>query len=215
MFSRLQRTFLVLAVMAAGSVAFAQTPVLVPVDALAPSSMAAPATSPVPTPNLPIDAHSRLQWLLVENLDAASLADDVAVGAVDTFFKTPKEYQQHWDGFGMRIGLVTANYALKSSMEAGLGSLWGEDPRYVPTNGLTVKGRMAYVIKMTFLAGTRDGKTMPAYSRYIAFPASSFISNEWTPHSQSNAADAGIRVGLGFLSRMGENAWKEFIAPRK
>jgi hypothetical protein len=24
-----------------------------------------------------------------------------------------------------------------------------------------------------------------------------------------------VRAGLGFLSRMGENAWKEFIVPRK
>jgi len=164
--------------------------------------------------NTPLDAHARLQWLLVENLDVASELDDVAVGAIDTFFKTPKEYGTHWEGFGERIGLVTANYALKSTMEAGLGSLWGEDPRYFRTTGLSIKGRMAYVIKMTFVAQNHEGKNMPAYSRFVAFPASSFISNAWTPRSESNASDAMIRVGLGFLSRMGENAWKEFIVPR-
>jgi hypothetical protein len=100
-------------------------------------------------------------------------------------------------------------------MEVGLGSMWGEDPRYIRTDGLSVKARMGYVIKMTFLAQKKSGGSMPAYSRFIAFPASSFLSNAWQPTSQATASQAALRVGLGFLSRMGENAWKEFIVPRK
>jgi hypothetical protein len=111
--------------------------------------------------------------------------------------------------------MVAANYGVKSVMEAGLGSIWGEDPRYIRTTGLPVKSRMAYVIKMTFMARNRAGDMMPAYSRYVAYPASSFLSNAWQPTSESTATDAAVRVGLGFLSRMGENAWKEFIAKRK
>jgi hypothetical protein len=172
------------------------------------------STAPVAPVPAPVDAHARLQWLFVENLGVGSVLDDIAVGGVDTFFKTPKEYGTHWEGFGDRIGLVTANYALKSSMEAGFGSLWGEDPRYFRTTGLSIKSRMAYVIKMTFMARNRAGNDMPAYSRFIAFPASSFISNAWTVRSEDTANDAVIRVGFGFLSRMGENAWKEFIVPR-
>lgn len=171
------------------------------------------ATAPLAV--LPINAHARLQWLFVENLGIGSVLDDVAVGAVDTFFNTPKEYGPHWEGFGERIGLVTDTYALKSSMEVGFGSLWGEDPRYFRTTGLSLKRRALYVIKMTFEARNRDGNYMPAYSRFLAFPASSLISNTWTPASENTASDAMIRVGLGFLSRMGENAWKEFILPRR
>lgn len=175
--------------------------------ALAQAQFAAPVIPP-------IDGHARIEWLLDENLSLASEADDIAIGAIETGLKTPKEYGTHWEGFGERIGLVTANYALKSTMEVSLGSVWGEDPRYFRTTGLSFKGRLGYVIKMTFMAHNRNGKDMPAYARFVAFPASSFISNEWTPHSQSNTSDAVIRVGLGFLSRMGENAWKEFIVPR-
>jgi hypothetical protein len=180
--------------------------------ALAPLALAqAQFTAPV---NPPIDGHARVVWLLDENLSLASEADDIVIGGAQTFLKTPKEYGTHWEGFGERIGLITANYALKSTMEVSLGSMWGEDPRYFRTTGLSFKGRVGYVIKMTFMASNRNGKVMPAYARFIAFPASSFVSNEWTPHSQSNASDAVLRVGLGFLSRMGENAWKEFIVPR-
>jgi hypothetical protein len=218
--------------MAFVTAAFAQTPVKAeleaPVAALVPAPAAAPIPDPIMTPavapvtantaqfvNPLIDGRQRLQWLFVENLGAGSLADDVAVGAVDTYFNTPKEYKPHWQGFGERTGMIAANYGVKSTMEAGLGSIWGEDPRYFKTTGLSVRNRMAYVIKMTFMARNQAGGTMPAYSRYIAFPASSFLSNAWQPTSESTATDAAVRVGLGFLSRMGENAWKEFIVPRK
>jgi hypothetical protein len=181
--------------------------------ALAPfaSAQVQPAAAPVIPP---IDGHARIQWLLEENLSIPSELDDIAVGAIDTALKTPKEYGTHWEGFGEHIGLITANYALKSTMEASLGSMWGEDPRYFRTTGLSMKGRVGYVIKMTFMARNRDGKDMPAYSRFIAFPASSFISNAWTPKSESDTSDALIRAGLGFLGRLGENAWREFIVPR-
>lgn len=182
---------------------------------LVPTAFAAAAFGQTPAPSqsviTPIDGQERLKWLYVENLGLGSVLDDVAVGGVDTFFKTPKEYNTHWSGFGERIGVVTGNYGVKSVMEAGIGSIWGEDPRYVRTNGLSMKSRMAYVVKMTFLARDRSGNTMPAYSRYIAFPASSFLANAWEPTSQATANQAALRVALGFLSRMGENAWKEFI----
>ncbi len=160
----------------------------------------------------PINASSRMQWLLVENLSPSSLADDVAVGAVDTWLKTPKEYNTHWSGFGERTGLITGNYGVKSTMEVSFGSLWGEDPRYKPTEGLSKKARVGNVIKMTFMATNRTGGTMPAYSRYIALTGSNFLFNEWMPTSQATASQALVRTGLSFLSRMSENAYKEFIA---
>ena len=177
----------------------------------------APALAQLPAQfvNPPIDAHSRLHWLLVENLGVGALLDDVGVGAADTAFNTPKEYQAHWSGFGKRTGMIAANYGVKSTMEAGLGSIWGEDPRYFRTEGLKFGGRLKYVVEMTFLARNRAGNIMPAYSRYLAIPGSSFLSNEWQPTSQATANEALIRTGLGFLSRMGENAYKEFIAPHK
>jgi hypothetical protein len=195
----------------AALVAPEKAPVAVP-DAALISPAVTPSMTQTQATIPPINARSRLHWLLVENLGIGSLLDDIAVGAVDTGFNTPKEYKSHWAGFGERAGMVTANYAIKSTMEAGLGSIWGEDPRYFRTTGLSTKIRMAYVIKMTFMAQDRAGNTMPAYSRYIAFPAASFLSNEWQPTSQATADQAMLRVGLGFLSRMGENAWKEFIA---
>jgi hypothetical protein len=210
----------VFALAAFGAAAWAQAPDSTLAAALPPVALApvAPAVltpaSAMLIPNRPIDGHERLAWLYVENLGVGSLLDDVAVGAADTLFNTPKEYKTHWSGFGERTGIVTANYGVKSVMEVGLGSIWGEDPRYFRTSGLSTKSRMAYVIKMTFLAQDRSGKTIPAYSRYLAMPASSFLCNAWMPTSEATVNDALLRTALGFLSRMGENAWKEFVVPR-
>jgi len=148
----------VFALAAFGAAAWAQAPDSTLAAALPPVALApvAPAVltpaSAMLIPNRPIDGHERLAWLYVENLGVGSLLDDVAVGAADTLFNTPKEYKTHWSGFGERTGIVTANYGVKSVMEVGLGSIWGEDPRYFRTSGLSTKSRMAYVIKMTFLA---------------------------------------------------------------
>ena len=173
------------------------------------------ATTPAPTSPSVFTTRDRLRWVVLTTVGPKNLTAGVFVAGFNTWRDRPEAYSTHWDGFAQRYGARLAAGGTSHVLEAGLGSLWGEDPRYFRTTGLSMKGRVGYVIKMTFMANNRNGKVMPAYARYVAFPASSFISNEWTPHSQSNTSDAVIRVGLGFLSRMGENAYKEFIARRK
>ncbi len=173
-------------------------------------AIAGAAIASAQTPRTPVDAHARVRYLLHENLDPAVLAENVAIGAVYTYTNSPPEYGPHWDGFGKRVGMITAEYGVKTVMEVGLGSIWGEDPRYARTEGQTLSGRLGHIFKMTFLATNRAGQTMPAYARYLAIPGSSFLSNQWRPDSEATLNQAAIRTGLGFLTRMGENAYKEF-----
>jgi hypothetical protein len=106
----------------------------------------------------------------------------------------------------MRLtGVSTGN-----AMEAGLGALWGEDPRYFPTFRLPLRGRVRNVITMTFLAHNRDGRLMPAYSRYIATPGNNFVSNTWRADSEANTRSALVRTLWGFVGLMGKNAVTEF-----
>jgi hypothetical protein len=162
----------------------------------------------------PITAEQRLHWLLRENIAPTALLEDVVVAAEDTRINSPKEYGPHWEGFGKRVGLVTANYGVQSVMEASLGSIWGEDPRYDRAEGQPFATRLGHVVKMTFLARNRAGNLVPAYARFIAIPGASFLANQWMPNSQATLGDAAVRSGLGFLGRLGENAYREF-RPRK
>jgi hypothetical protein len=95
-------------------------------------------------------------------------------------------------------------------METSLGALWGEDPRYMHAAGRPFKSRMANVLKLTFVAYNREGEIMPAYARYIALPANSFMTNTWRPDSHGDTRHALFRVPLGFLNRLAGNAFAEF-----
>jgi hypothetical protein len=95
-------------------------------------------------------------------------------------------------------------------MEAGLGAIWNEDPRYTRDAGAPLKNRIAHAIKMTYMAENRDGGLMPAYARFLAIPSSNFLSNTWRADSDATLSHAGIRTGLRFLGRLGTNTFDEF-----
>ena len=158
----------------------------------------------------PFTPKERLHWLAGQNLTPTSLLENVATAAEATLSNSPQEYGPHWEGFGKRVGMVTANYGVSTVMEAGLGSIWGEDPRYTRTQGESLQRRLGHVVKMTFLARNRAGDTVPAYARLLAIPGSSFLATTWMPDSQATVDNAAVSTGLGFLGRMGANAFHEF-----
>jgi hypothetical protein len=95
-------------------------------------------------------------------------------------------------------------------MEAGLGAIWGEDPRYLRSLSESFGGRVGHVVKMTFLAANRQGQLRLAYARYAAISGSNFISNAWRADSEATVGSASVRVALGFLGRLSSNAFQEF-----
>jgi hypothetical protein len=66
------------------------------------------------------------------------------------------------------------------------------------------------VVKMTFLARSHDGRTVPAYARYLAISGSNFLSNTWRPDSVATTGNSMQRIVFGFLGRMSSNAFDEF-----
>jgi len=59
----------------------------------------------------------------------------------------------------MRFTGVTTSKA----MEAGLGAIWGEDPRYVPARDKPFRGRIGHIFVMTVMATRRDGQLRPRH----------------------------------------------------
>jgi hypothetical protein len=158
----------------------------------------------------PITAKERVRWVVASSVGPASLAAGLFSAGWGTLRNVPREYGPHWQGYGERYGMRLTGIATSNVMEAGLGAIWGEDPRYVRAEGAPVGSRIGHIMKMTFLAHNRDGKTMPAYARYIAIPGHNFLSNTWRADSEATASRASIRIGLGFLGRLGGHALEEF-----
>jgi len=158
----------------------------------------------------PISGRQRLNWTVNSTIGPTSLAAGAFSAGFGTAMNRPREYGPHWEGYGKRYGMRFTGIATGNLMEASLGALWGEDPRYFRASGQSVKGRIRNVIVMTFVARQADGDLAPAYARYAGISGNNFLSNTWRADSESGLGDACLRTALGFAGRMGGNAFAEF-----
>jgi hypothetical protein len=158
----------------------------------------------------PITDRQRLNWAVKSTIGPVSLTAGLFSAGFGTAMNRPREYGPHWEGFAKRYGMRFTGIATGNLMEASVGALWGEDPRYFRATGQPVKGRIKNVIVMTFVARRADGELAPAYARYVGISGNNFISNIWRADSESGVGDACLRTALGLAGRMGGNAFAEF-----
>lgn len=170
-----------------------------------PRSATSQATSSV------FSGRDRFRWAARATLGPKNLGAGVFVAGFQTLRNEPEEYDPHWDGFAKRYGARLVAGATSNMIEAGIGSLWGEDPRYVRAGGQPMSTRIGHVVKMAFVTHNRTGAPQLAYARYVAVPGGILISNTWRPDSQSTIGNVSLQVGLGFLSRIVSNAFSEFM----
>ncbi len=158
----------------------------------------------------PLTAEKRLEWFATNTVGPTSLAGGIVSAGWGTLFNQPREYGPHWEGFGKRYGMRLTGVSTQNAMEAGIGAIWGEDPRYPRAAGQPFKRRVVNIIKMSFLARDQGGREVPAYARYMAIPASNFLSNSWRADSEATVGRASLRTLLGFAGRIAGNAFAEF-----
>ena len=158
-----------------------------------------------------ITAQERLGWIVKGTLGPKNLAAGVFVSGWSTWHNEPDEWKTHWDGFGKRYGMRLSVGGTSNVIEAAMGSVWGEDPRYRRAAGEPLRSRLKHVFVSTFVTHDRNGDPMPAYARFVAVPAGNIVSNMWRPDSQVTASNTAVRVGYGFISRIVSNAFSEFF----
>lgn len=157
-----------------------------------------------------ITGDQRALWVIQSTVGWQSLLYGVIPAGVGTAENHPFEYGTHWEGFGDRYGMRLAGLATSNTMEASLGAIWHENPRYKPEPEKSFGGRVESVIYQTFFTRRPDGNFEPAYARFMAIPGSNFLSNTWRANSEADAAHAFERTGYGFAGAMGSNAFHEF-----
>ena len=159
----------------------------------------------------PITNTLRIKWAVTSTIGAPNLAGGLFSSGWGTAFNKPEEYGPHWSGFGKRYSMRLTGSATSNALEASLGSLWGEDPRYPRLgSGSTFGARLDHAWKFAFMARNRRGNATPAYARYLAIPAGNFLSSSWRADSETQVNDAVIRTGLGFAGRVTANLFAEF-----
>jgi hypothetical protein len=160
---------------------------------------------------VPITPVERVDWIVDGTIGKRSLT---VVGplatAWQTAFNTPEEWGRGFSGIAKRYAQREADVAISNTIEAGLGALWGEDPRYIPSGRNGIWPRARYAMKTVFLAQRRDGSLKPAWGRYAGNTLNNVIENTWLPPSMTTGRQTALRSGLGMLGRLGGNAWEEF-----
>jgi hypothetical protein len=205
--------WLLLAVTACPSLSLGQEPEKPDAPAVPQGSLETETNTQVSSAQAPyrmISGKERVLWAVVGTFGPQSLLVGTLTAGIGTARNEPEEYGPHWDGFAKRYGMRFTGVAASNTIEAGLGAIWGEDPRYIRNQNLPFKRRIGNVFLLSFAAHNRQGKLMPAYARYIAIPGNNFLSNTWRVSSDATTGDALSRTGYGVLSKIAGNAWNEF-----
>ncbi len=161
-------------------------------------------------PYKPITGKGRLWWIATATMGYPSLVGGVFSAAIGTALDHPREDGTHWGGLAERYGIRLTGVATSNVMEAGLGAIWGEDPRYFRREHASFGGHLHNVVKQTFEARRRDEDFAPAYARFMAITGSNFLSNTWRADSEADSAHAMLRVAEGFAAKCLRNSWEEF-----
>ena len=159
----------------------------------------------------PITGRERVDWAVIGTVGIRSLTVVGPLSAAwNTAWNTPKEWERTWSGFGKRYAQREADVAISNTIEAGLGALWHEEPRYIRSGRKGIMPRARYAMKTVLLAQRQDGRLAPAWGRYAGNTLNNVIENAWLPASVTTPGQTVARVGLGFLSRLGGNLWEEY-----
>ncbi|HEX3704702.1 MAG TPA: hypothetical protein VHU82_15335 [Vicinamibacterales bacterium] len=173
----------------------------------------APAVAQPPlsaTAYVPITGLQRIDWIVDGTIGRRSLGVGVLADIWQTGFNVPDEWGRSWDGIGKRYLEREADVAISSTIEAGAGAIWGEDPRYVRSGRRGLWPRTRYALKTVFLAQRRDGRLAPAWGRYAGNVFNNVIENAWLPPSATTTGQTVVRSVNGFLGRAGGNLFDEF-----
>jgi hypothetical protein len=163
-----------------------------------------------PPPYQPIDGGQRLHWIVDGIVGPKSLTVGALSSTWQTGFNTPREWHRSWSGFGKRYLAREADVAISNTIEAGLGAIWGEDPRYFPSTRRGVWPRARDAIKNVVVAPRRDGHLAPAWGRFAGNVVNKVIENAWLPPSVTTPRQTALRSANGLLGRLFGNLWSEF-----
>lgn len=153
---------------------------------------------------------NRVQWFAHATIGPGSTMGGLISGGYGVLTHQPEEYGPNIKGFGQRFGMRLTGVATGNAINASLGAIWGEDPRYARHGGPEFGGRVKRIIGHTFVTRYSDGETRFAWARLAGNVGNNSLSNLWRVRSQVGADETAKRISFGFLGQMAGNAFAEF-----
>src|SRR5690349_3551484 len=109
----------------------------------------------------PITPTERLDWSADALVGRPAVVAAIAGDLWQTAWNTPPEWGRTWRGAGLRLAQREVDVALSTSIEAGLGALWSEDPRYLRLGRGRIARRVGYAMRTVFVAPRKHGEMAP------------------------------------------------------
>lgn len=158
----------------------------------------------------PIAPSQRVGWVANTIVAPQSLIAGAFVAGTETTIPFPSEWEQGATGFVRRYASRDGAIAISNTVEASLGSLWGEDPRYFDCRCDGLRRRAVHAAKLSVLAMRADGHVAPAWGRYAGSVTSNFAQNAWLPPSVRTWQQMVLRQAGAVGGRFAGNLWAEF-----
>ena len=165
------------------------------------------ATDPYvsPTPD------DRIEWAIRRTFGWRGLAKGALQSGIKTWQNTPEEWGPGWEGFGKRLATRQADVLISSTVEASLGALWGEDPRYWRSGKDGTGSRIWYAVSSSFLTYRPDGTRKFAWARLIGNVRRVAEDRRWYPEADRDWYKWTLTpLGTGFIGKMFSNLFREF-----
>ena len=167
-------------------------------------------TLPVAPPYVPATPADRVNWVVQGTVSPRVLGVTAIDSAWSTYVNWPEEWGRGAAGFGRRFADEAAYGAICNTIEAGVGSLWNEDPRYRRVTERSLWRRVHHALTATVLAPRHDGRLAPAWARFGAIGATIEIQNTWLPPSARTPTSTAWRIADDLIWRAVSNVWDEF-----
>lgn len=157
-----------------------------------------------------ITSGGRVTWVATSIIGPQSLAAGIFLAGTETALAFPPEWGRTASGFGRRYASRDGAIAISNGVEASLGALWGEDPRYSQCRCEGIRRRAAHAARLSVFAVRADGSVAPAWGRYAGTITDNFAQNTWLPPSGRTWQQMALRQAGAVGGRFVGNLWAEF-----
>ena len=158
----------------------------------------------------PLTASERWRRYFVSAFGPGAILRAAAVGGIEQWEGTPKEWRGGAEAYGERFGNAYAEHIIRKTLESGAAAALHEDNRYFPSTETGFWKRTKHAVGSVFVSRNDAGQEHFAYSRFGSTIGTSFISRIWQPQSEDTSGDAAMNFGLTIAADMGWNVFKEF-----
>ncbi|MCW5981828.1 MAG: hypothetical protein KIT09_27330 [Bryobacteraceae bacterium] len=160
----------------------------------------------------PPTTEDRVEWWARRAFSIDSLARGAVTTSIRTWvFHRPRGWERNLDGFAKRYGTREAEVIMGNGIEASVGLLWGEDPRYFRSPDQSFGARVRHAISSGVLSYRHDGSRGPAYARFVGIASARSVSRNWHPNEDRTWARSALwPLATNVAGRIGGNLFREF-----